>query len=372
MPLKVDNAMTTAERVNELLNALYTAETSDDCVAMGDKLAEAIKAEGVRSLADYGVLSNLDAAAKDKKNGLAREAAMLGFDSIFRIVGAMCVPYALPHAPTILDLLADKGQVVRDAATLAINSLFNAVSPMAVSPVLLPILFAHGLPSAKKWQTRIGALSLLSSLAKRAPDQIGDCLVTLIPAVSECINDTRTEVSFNFTQRWRQSSLHVELNIYQTIALDDQVSKAGYDTMTAICSVVGNNDLIPKIPILVSCIAHPTEIVPCVEKLSSTTFVAEVTGPALAILVPILVRALNERSMAVQRSTCIIIDNLCKLVRDPAEAGQFLPELLPGLDKIIDIAAFPEVRALATAARNTLIKAGGGVIQSAEKSEEVG
>jgi hypothetical protein len=56
-------------------------------------------------------------------------------------------------------------------------------------------------------------------------------------------------------------------------------------------------------------------------------------GHALAILVPILVRSLMERSMAVQRQTVIIIDNLCKLVRDPAEAGQFLPQLLPYVKK---------------------------------------
>ncbi|KAJ3414488.1 hypothetical protein HDV05_006490 [Chytridiales sp. JEL 0842] len=333
--------MTTADKVAAKLAALYTAETSDDCVTIADQLTEMLKAEGVRSLHDYGVMNSLYAAASDKKNGLAREAAMIGFDSIFRIVGPACVPYALHYVPIILDLMADKGQVVREAATFAINTFFSLPSPMAVSPILLPLLFTHGLPSAKKWQTRAGALTVLEKLAKRAPEQIGDALVMLIPAVTECINDTRPEVS-----------------------------EGGYQAMTAICNVVNNNDLLPKMPILVSCIAHPTEIVECIQKLSATTFVAEVTGPALAILVPILVRALKERSMAVQRSTCIIIDNLCKLVKNPADAGQFLPDLLPGLDQIIDIASFPEVRDLATNAKITLIKAGGGTKKVDERSSE--
>ncbi|KAF9414796.1 hypothetical protein BGZ94_000281 [Podila epigama] len=105
--------------------------------------------------------------------------------------------------------------------------------------------------------------------------------------------------------------------------------------------------------------AHPEKVPQVMEKLSATTFVADMNGPALAIMVPLLVRALNERGAHIQRQTTIIVDNLCKLVKDPAEAGQFLPQLLPSLDRIIDVAAAPEIRALATAARNTLIRAGG-------------
>lgn len=93
-----------------------------------------------------------------------------------------------------------------------------------------------------------------------------------------------------------------------------------------------------------------------VKKISSTTFVAEVTGPALAVMVPLLVRALNDRSAEVMRSTSIIANNLFKLVRNPADAGQFMPQILPGLNKIVDAAAFPEIRALAAEAKATLMK----------------
>ena len=123
----------------------------------------------------------------------------------------------------------------------------------------------------------------------------------------------------------------------------------------------GNPDIARHLKDLCDCMAHPDKVPDVMEKLSATTFVADMHGPALAIMVPLLVRALNERSAHVQRQTTIIVDNLCKLVKDPAEAGQFLPNLLPGLERIIDVAAAPEIRALATAARNTLIKAGGAV-----------
>jgi hypothetical protein len=45
--------------------------------------------------------------------------------------------------------------------------------------------------------------------------------------------------------------------------------------------------------------------------------VAEVTATALVVLVAVLTRALNDRSMEVQRRAVVVIDNLVKLVRDP-------------------------------------------------------
>ncbi|KAJ3102877.1 hypothetical protein HDU96_009478 [Phlyctochytrium bullatum] len=314
-----------------LLNAIYSAESSEESLKAADALAALLKSEGVRALTSYRVLEDLHTAAQDKKSGYRREGAMIGLTSILRHYGSSCVPFVLPYMPATLALLADKGQVVREAAWIACTEFIRLPSPKSFRTHILPFLYEHGLDSSKKWQVREGTLSLISKMAKRAPQEIGDRLVELIPKISECIDDTRKEVS-----------------------------EEAYRTMTDICSVVGNQDLQPRIPILVECIAHPAQVPECVQKLSATTFVAEVNGPALAILVPILVRALNERSMLVQRQTVIIIDNLCKLVRDPQEAGQFLPQLLPGLDKIIDVAAFPEVRALATAAKNTLLKAGGG------------
>lgn len=85
--------------------------------------------------------------------------------------------------------------------------------------------------------------------------------------------------------------------------------------------------------------------------LSSTTFVAEVTAPALAVLVPLLTRALNDRSMEVQRRTVVVVDNLVKLVRDPSVAAAYLSGLVDGVEKIMTSASFPEVRALQIKAR---------------------
>lgn len=90
--------------------------------------------------------------------------------------------------------------------------------------------------------------------------------------------------------------------------------------------------------------ASPDTVPACIKALSSTTFVAEVTAPALAVLVPLLIRALNDRSMEVQRRTVVVIDNLVKLVRNPKVAALYLSPLVEGTERIAKGAAFPEVR----------------------------
>ena len=48
------------------------------------------------------------------------------------------------------------------------------------------------------------------------------------------------------------------------------------------------------------------------------------------------------------------------MVEDPAHAEQFLPKLLPGLNRVIATAADPELRNVATKAKFTLVRVGGG------------
>ncbi|KAJ3298427.1 hypothetical protein HK104_010757 [Borealophlyctis nickersoniae] len=321
-------------RVTELLNGLYTCATSEECVSIAADLGGTVKALGVQSLETCGVLDNLRREAQNKKSGLAREGALLGIAGLARVLGRPAEPYLVPMLPMILDLYADKGAPVQEAAENAALAI-SALPSQYATTILLPIFFEA---MTRKWQTRIGALQLLGKLASVAPGQIGAVLPEIIPNVSDCLHDTKNEVAAAATK-----------------------------CMMAVAKVAGNPDIEPHIPILVSCMAHPTEVPQCIQKLSATTFVAEVTGPALAIMVPLLVRALNERSAAVLRQTVIITDNLCKLVNDPADAGQFLPQLLPGLNRIVETAASPEVRSLATAARTTLINVGGA--GSAEKTE---
>ena len=133
------------------------------------------------------------------------------------------------------------------------------------------------------------------------------------------------------------------LDNLEIIPMSLKVSSAAVKCATSLCTTVANPDLAPHIPVLVKCMLDSDSVPACIKALSSTTFVAEVTSPALAVLVPLLIRALSDRSMEVQRRTVVVIDNLVKLVRDSNVAATYLSPLVDGVSKIAKGAAFPEV-----------------------------
>jgi elongation factor 3 len=66
-------------------------------------------------------------------------------------------------------------------------------------------------------------------------------------------------------------------------------------------------------------------------EMAGVTFVQSVQSPALAMVVPLLLRGLREKSTATKRQSAVIINNMSKLVDNPMDAAPFLPLLLPAL-----------------------------------------
>lgn len=70
-----------------------------------------------------------------------------------------------------------------------------------------------------------------------------------------------------------------------------------------MCHVLTNPDIQPFVPILVKCMADPGTVPEAIKALSSTVWVREVDGPTLAVVAPLLTRALAERGTTVQRQS---------------------------------------------------------------------
>ncbi|EIN11824.1 hypothetical protein PUNSTDRAFT_119056 [Punctularia strigosozonata HHB-11173 SS5] len=317
---------TASDRFAPIFEALRTAPTGPDAKAAADKLAREVLKAGLQSLSDDGILDTLHAYAANKKSGFERESAGVAFQALASTLGTPVAPLLLPSLPILFDLYMDKGEVVRAAATAANKAILKLFPPEATSLVFrqLEVVLDSG-----KWGAKVGALDAIRAFVPSAREQVANELGAVLPKVEGAMHDTKKEVS-----------------------------SAAIKCATALCSTLANADLTTHIPALVKCMSNPDTVPACIKSLSSTTFVAEVTAPALAVLVPLLLRALNDRSMEVQRRTVVVIDNLVKLVRTPAVAARYLSPLVEGVEKIAKGAAFPEVRAFADTALKTLLKAG--------------
>lgn len=285
-------------------------------------------------------MKQITEALLHKTSAASREGACLVIVAVCEKFGVVAEPYILALLTPLLDCYADKKMNVRGPAEAAAKSIVTLCNPNAVK-MLLPILF-NGIDRSKKWQTKLGSLHLMAQLAASHPTVVATYLPDLIPMISDCMWDTRPEIKV-----------------------------CAEEVMTKVCSVAANPDIEAFIPAMISCIARPSEVAECVHKLAATTFVTTVESPALAIMEPLLVRGLTEAATSVRRQAAVIIDNMCKLVEDPAEARLFLPKILPGLQKVIDTAADPDCRKVATRAHQTLFRAGGEIDVDAMEQKEI-
>lgn len=325
-------AIDKSKHFTEALQQAFKVGSQDEQKVAAEKISELVNSD--KSISLTVVASQLHAALTGS-DADARIVACYVIDDLMQKYADRMEAYIAPLLIDMLDLFADKKVQVRPVAEEAALTIISSTNKNYAIRIL-PMLFS-GLERQRKWQTKKISLDLIAELSTVAPIQVGRCLPDIIPEVTGCMWDTRPDVKV-----------------------------AAKETMTKVCHVVGNGDIEPFIPALISCLANPQEVAECTHKLASTTFVKTVEAPALAIMEPLLVRALKEGKTAVKRQAAVIIDNMCKLMDDPAEAQLFMPKLLPGLQKIIDTVADPECREVATRAHSTLFVAGGSV----EVSEE--
>ncbi|KAK8000732.1 P-loop containing nucleoside triphosphate hydrolase protein [Apiospora arundinis] len=313
---------------------------------------------GFRGLYNYGILDQIKKAAADKKSGLRRESAQNLLGALFEKMPPRQpltqISFLLQDGGMLaiaFDALADKGAVVRDAAQYGLDALFAGLSAEALVVGLLPSLIGYLTKKSAKWQGTVGALKMLQKTADKAKMEVG---VTKEQAHEK-----------DFLRESMGSKLASLIPICEGLMHDlkADVEKQAVATMTSLTTLLSNDDVAPRIPLLVETMHHPSAqtLQKAIHALSQTTFVAIVTSPVLALLTPFLERTLNNPStnQEVLRQSVVITENLTKLVHDPIEARTFLPKLKPGVKSVVDRASLPEVRELALRALSIMDNAMG-------------
>merc|ERR1712157_318724 len=201
-----------------------------------------------------------------------------------------------------------------DASEEAALAICKNINPFAMKS-LLPPLFDY-LAVEKKWMQRQRSLKCIGLFAKTAPKQLGDALPLVVPELTACMWDTKK-----------------------------QVKSAATKAMKGALDVIGNSDIEHMTGKILTAITKPKEVPEIMHVMAGVTFVQSVESPALAMVVPLLLRGLREKATATKRQSAVIIDNMSKLVDNPIDAAPFLPLLLPALKTNADSIADPEARA---------------------------
>lgn len=317
--------------ISESMAKLHEAKNIADVKKAADEVAEILHKDGARTIVDYHVPEHVKSLTKAKGSPLMREASMVLLSAVaHKFVEGPVEAYLLPLFTVPLDLMNDKDNSVKRAAQSCTTALYGLYGNEAKVSALLSVLLEY-LESSAKWPSKLAALKVLENMMNDVPQDYSELrFADVIPVLTNIMHDMKPELS-----------------------------KAGTRLLTAFASKLDNQDVQPRVPLIVQTLSNPKNVEECMRTLSHVTFVAEVTEPALALLTPILSRALNQAGASQDslRRSVIVAENLTRLVHNPAEVRRFIPELLPGSEKVMTTAAQPEVRELAEKTVNVLTAA---------------
>jgi hypothetical protein len=262
-----------AEHLAPLLHTLLHTNSYPERRGAAFGLAGVVKAAGIPSLKQHGVMAALQAAIEEKKKGdamvNAREGALNAFECLCEALGRLFEPYVPPLLPLLLMCVADGSGAVRHAAVAASERIMANLSAMGVKMVLPALLKAL---DEDKWRTKHAAVELLGAMAYCAPKQLSNTLPQVVPALTETLTDAHP-----------------------------RVKEGANDALKSVGAVIKNPEIARLVPTLLKALSDPGNATPAaLDALAHCQFEHCIDPPSLALIVPVLHRGLKERMVRVR------------------------------------------------------------------------
>ena len=265
------------------------------------------------------VLKTLDIISKLKESCIngsinSRQGSLFILECLSERLGLLFEPYIITIMPTLLKSFSHSSDHVRDAAHGAAKVIMAKLSAHGVKQVLTPIL--DSLPEETAWKSRQEAIRLLGMMAHCAPKQLSLCLPQIVPRLVDAGSDPHPKVK-----------------------------ESAKEAMSDISSVIRNPEIAQLGPILLAALGDPAhKTKDALEALLECEFMHSIDAPSLALLIPILGRALKDRGADLKRKSAAITGNIMSMVSDQKSLSPYLCQVIPGLKSCL-LDPIPDVRA---------------------------
>ena len=134
-----------------------------------------------------------------------------------------------------------------------------------------------------------------------------------------------------------------------------KVKESARKSLSDISSVIRNPEVSSLAPTLIAALTEPAnKTKPALDALLECEFMHSIDAPSLAILIPILTRALRDRGGDLKRKSAIILGNMCSMISDSKIIVPYLAQVIPGLQEVL-LDPIPDIRATCSKALGSIM-----------------